>query len=158
MSYKFTVNEEEVDSDLAGVTPLLSVLREELGLVAAKLGCGEGRCGACTVLLDGRPVAACVVPLASVAGAEVRTAESLAAGDAPLTRVQEALLDEGGVQCGACTPGMLMTLTALAEQGKAEWTEESVRSAIAGNICRCTGYHKIVDAAMRSVPAEGGTR
>lgn len=157
MSYKFTVNGEGVDIDAAGVTPLLSVLREDLGLTAAKLGCGEGRCGACTVLLNDRPVAACVVPLASVADGAVRTAESLAPGDAPLTQVQEELLSAGGVQCGACTPGMMMTLTALTEQ-QGEWTEDSVRSALAGNICRCTGYHKIVDAAMRCVTAEGGSR
>jgi carbon-monoxide dehydrogenase small subunit len=146
MPYTFTLNDRRVDVEAPDMTPLLEALRE-IGLTGAKLGCGEGRCGACTVLVDGRPVVACLYPLALADGHDVRTVEGLAAPDAPLSPLQDALLEHGGVQCGACTPGILMALTALLEREGAP-DEAAVRDALAGNICRCTGYRKIVDAAL----------
>lgn len=164
MYHSFTLNGDTVDVDSPGLTSLLDTLREQFGLLGAKLGCGEGRCGSCTVLVDGAPVASCLYPVANAAGHEVRTVEGLTAGDEPLTPIQDALLDHGGVQCGACIPGVVMTLTALVESG-ARVDDESVRSALTGNICRCTGYQKIVDAAVSvagdhsgAVTGEGGRR
>jgi carbon-monoxide dehydrogenase small subunit len=149
------VNGRAVEVAAAGMTPLLSVLRDQLGLLGAKFGCGEGRCGACTVLVDGAPVASCIYPTANVGGREVRTVESLASPDEPLTRLQHELLEHGAVQCGACIPGVVMTLTALLDSGSAV-DESVVRSSLAGNICRCTGYEKIVQAAQAAAHANGG--
>ncbi|MBA0127193.1 (2Fe-2S)-binding protein [Haloechinothrix sp. YIM 98757] len=158
MTYAFTLNGQpiEVEADVAGMTSLLSVLRESFGLTGTKLGCGEGRCGACTVLVDGTPVVSCLYPLANVDSSDVRTVEGLARPDEPLTAVQSALLDHGAVQCGACVPGVAMTLTALLECAE-HVTEDDVRAALTGNICRCTGYTKFVEAAA-SVAADSGGR
>jgi carbon-monoxide dehydrogenase small subunit len=122
------------------------VLREDLRLTGTKIGCAEGRCGACTVLVAGRAVVACLYPIASAEGTTVTTVEGLADDACGLTPLQQALVAEGGVQCGMCTPGVLMTLTALLEENPGP-TEQEIREALAGNICRCTGYQKIVDAA-----------
>jgi aerobic-type carbon monoxide dehydrogenase small subunit (CoxS/CutS family) len=143
---RFGLNGGAVQVDEAnGLRPLLSVLRDELGLRAAKPACGEGRCGACTVLVDDRPVVSCLYPAALADGATVRTAEGL--GGDELAPLQQALLDHGGLQCGACTPGILMTLTALLERNP-DPDEGEVREALAGNVCRCTGYEGIVAAAL----------
>jgi aerobic-type carbon monoxide dehydrogenase small subunit (CoxS/CutS family) len=131
-----------------GLRSLLSVLRDDLDQRAAKPACGEGRCGACTVLVDDRPVAACLYPIALADGAAVRTAEGVA--DPELTELQQALLDHGGLQCGACTPGILMTLTALLERNP-DASEYEVREALTGNVCRCTGYQGIVAAALACI-------
>ena len=125
---------------------LLDVLREDLGLTGTKEGCGEGECGACTVLLDGEAVVSCLVPVCQVDGPDVRTVEGLAgAGERPLGDLQQAFLVTGGAQCGICTPGMLMAAEAFLACG-AEPTDGAIREAIAGNLCRCTGYTKIIDA------------
>jgi carbon-monoxide dehydrogenase small subunit len=150
--YELEVNGRRVGVEGPALKPLARVLREELGLTGTKIGCSEGRCGACTVIVDGRTVAACLLPLALADGASVRTVEGLAPADGPLTPLQDALLEAGGVQCGVCTPGILMTLTWLLEHEHAP-DEGAVREALTGNICRCTGYHKIVEAAL----AAGGT-
>jgi aerobic-type carbon monoxide dehydrogenase small subunit (CoxS/CutS family) len=129
---------------------LLDVLREDCGLTGTKEGCGEGECGACTVLLDGAPVNSCLVPLAHARGARVATIEGLG-GDHPL---QRAFVELGGAQCGICTPGMIMAAAALGRRPSAE----QVRNGLAGNLCRCTGYSAIyrsVAAAARK-PAQRG--
>jgi carbon-monoxide dehydrogenase small subunit len=147
MAYELEVNGERHTVDVPGLTPLLTVLREELGLTGSKAGCWEGRCGACTVIVDERSVVACLYPVALAAGAAIRTVEGLAAADGELTPLQAALLDAGGVQCGISTPGVLMTLTWLLENHPAP-SEAEIRAALAGNICRCTGYQKIVEAVL----------
>jgi aerobic-type carbon monoxide dehydrogenase small subunit (CoxS/CutS family) len=147
MSYRFHVNGETVSIEADGLRALASVLREDLGLTGTKVGCFEGRCGACTVIVDGRTVVSCLYPVALADGAEVRTVEGLAAEDGTLNALQDAILDEGGVQCGISTPGVLMTLTALLERNPSP-SEPEIREALSGNICRCTGYQKIVDAVL----------
>src|SRR5512135_3105933 len=125
---------------------LLDVLREDCGLTGTKEGCGEGECGACTVLLDGRAVNACLVPAVQAGGARILTVEGLARGER-LSALQQAFVEGGGTQCGICTPGILVTSHALLAglRGRVP-SEEEVRVALAGNLCRCTGYQKIVDA------------
>jgi len=125
---------------------LLDLLREDLDLTGTKHGCGEGDCGACTVLLDGEPVNACLVLAAEAEGREVTTIEGLASG-ALLHPVQQAFVDAGAVQCGYCTPGMVLVAAALVAHNPSP-TESDVRHAISGNFCRCTGYQKIVEAVL----------
>ena len=120
---------------------LIDVLREECGLTGTKEGCGEGECGACTVLIDGEPVCSCIIPVVQVADAEVTTVEGLN-GEHPL---QKLFMDEVGAQCGICTPGMIMAALSL---GPAPTLDE-VRTALAGNLCRCTGYSAIYRAVMK---------
>ncbi len=123
---------------------LLEVLREKLHLTGTKEGCGLGDCGSCTVLIDGKPVLSCITLASEVEGKEILTIEGLVTGDS-LDPLQEAFINHGAVQCGFCTPGMIMTAKALLAEKKHP-TEEEIRKAIAGNLCRCTGYVKIVDA------------
>ena len=144
MSVTLTVNGSLLTLEAAPAARLLDVLRERLGLTGTKEGCGEGECGACTVLLDGVPVNSCLVALGQCAGREVTTVEGL--GDAQhLTPLQEAMVTEGGAQCGICTPGMLLSAEALLREKPAP-TDGEIREAIAGNVCRCTGYQRIVNA------------
>jgi aerobic-type carbon monoxide dehydrogenase small subunit (CoxS/CutS family) len=147
MSYAFAVNGEPVTVEAEGLRTLADALRDDLGLTGTKIGCREGRCGACTVIVDGRPVVSCLFPVALADGAQVRTVEGLASPDGALNPLQEAILDAGGVQCGMSTPGVLMALTALLER-EPHPDEAQIRAALAGNICRCTGYQKIVDAVL----------
>jgi len=128
---------------------LLDVLRRKLGLSGTKEGCGEGECGACTVLMDGRPVLSCLVPLAQCAGRSVVTVEGLASG--PALELFERLVAAGGVQCGACTPGIAVTAWALVRD-RPDPSRADVREALAGNLCRCTGY----EAILRAVAPEAG--
>ena len=144
MSFTFRVNGAPVELEVNGTRRLLDVLREDLGLTGTKEGCGEGECGACSVLIDGAVVDACLVPVSQAHGASVRTVEGLAT-DERLNVLQQAFLETGGAQCGICTPGMLMAGDAFLASG-VEPTEENIREAIAGNLCRCTGYTKIIDA------------
>ena len=156
-SYHFQVNGDAVEVEAPGMRRLLDVLREDLALTGTKEGCGEGECGACTVLVDGVVVDLCLVPLCQVDGADIRTVEGLAA-DSPegraLDPLQDAFLQAGGAQCGICTPGMLMSARAYLDAGGGP-DEDAIREAIAGNLCRCTGYTKIIDAIAI---AAGGTR
>ena len=144
MSFTFTVNGESVEVEATGMRRLLDVLREDLGLTGTKEGCGEGECGACSVLINGAVVDACLVPVSQAQGRSVQTVEGLAV-DGTLHVLQQAFLETGGAQCGICTPGMLMAGQAFLESG-ADATDENIREAIAGNLCRCTGYTKIIDA------------
>jgi len=144
MSVTLTVNGVARTVAAPPATRLLDALRETLGLTGTKEGCGEGECGACTVLLDGVPVNSCLVALGQCAGREVTTVEGL--GDvAHLTPLQETMVSEGGAHCGICTPGMLLSAEALLRE-KPQPTEGEIREAIAGNVCRCTGYQRIVNA------------
>ena len=153
-AYRFTVNGAAVEVDVPGMRRLLDVLREELGLTGTKEGCGEGECGACTVLLDGKPVDACLVPICQVDGVSVATVEGLAPDETHLGALQAAFLATGAAQCGICTPGMLMAARAYLDAGGGS-DEDAIRDAIAGNLCRCTGYTKIVDAI--ALAAGGGS-
>jgi carbon-monoxide dehydrogenase small subunit len=146
MTYRLTVNGVPSELEAPGMRRLLDVLREDLGLTGTKEGCGEGECGACSVLLDGAVVDACLVPLCQADGASVETVEGLGTDDG-LNVLQAAFLETGGAQCGICTPGMLIAGEAFLASG-AQPTEEAVREAIAGNLCRCTGYTKIIDAIV----------
>jgi carbon-monoxide dehydrogenase small subunit len=130
---------------------LLDVLREQCGLTGTKEGCGEGECGACSVLIDGKLVNSCLVPVAQVAGAEIRTIEGVASGE-ELHRVQQAFLKCGGAQCGICTPGMIVAAVSLLEK-RAKPNDAEIREALAGNLCRCTGYMKIFDAVREAAEA-----
>ncbi len=150
-THRLTVNGTRVEVDVPGMRRLLDVLREDLALTGTKEGCGEGECGACTVLVDGRPVDSCLVPVCQVRGSDIRTVEGLAApaadpGEpAALDPLQVAFLMTGGAQCGICTPGMLMAARAYLDSGGGP-DADAIREAIAGNLCRCTGYTKIVEA------------
>jgi aerobic-type carbon monoxide dehydrogenase small subunit (CoxS/CutS family) len=146
---RFTVNGGPVEVDVPGMRRLLDVLREDLALTGTKEGCGEGECGACTVLLDGAPVDSCLVPICQVDGATVATVEGLAPGPGTLDPLQAAFLATGGAQCGICTPGMLMAARAYLDGGGPA-DDEAIREAIAGNLCRCTGYTKIVEAIAQA--------
>jgi len=155
MTYRLTVNGVATEVESPGMRRLLDVLREDLGLTGTKEGCGEGECGACSVLVDGAVVDSCLVPVCQVEGARVDTVEGLAAvGD--LNLLQAAFLETGGAQCGICTPGMLMAGEAFLASG-VEATEDAVREAIAGNLCRCTGYTKIIDAILLADARRSGT-
>jgi carbon-monoxide dehydrogenase small subunit len=127
---------------------LLDVLREQLHLTGTKEGCGEGECGACSVIIDGRIVNSCLVPVAQVEGAKIKTIEGVADGD-QLHAVQQAFIDHGGAQCGICTPGMVMAAVDLLERNPNP-TETDIRIGLAGNLCRCTGYMKIFDSVVRA--------
>jgi carbon-monoxide dehydrogenase small subunit/xanthine dehydrogenase small subunit len=140
----FTLNGREVDIDTHPMRRLLDVLREECGLTGTKEGCGEGECGACTVLVDGQAVVSCLVPFAQVDGRDVRTIEG-----ADAQALQRAFMDQIGAQCGICTPGMIMAAMALGSDP----TRKQMQDALAGNLCRCTGYEAIfraITAAKRA--------
>jgi len=153
---RFRVNGRPVTVSAPPMKRLLDVLREDLGLTGTKYGCGEGECGACTVRLDGDTVMSCLVPVVQVEGREVATVEGLAE-NGTLSDLQKAFHELGGAQCGICTPGMLMAAAAHLDGGGAV-DDDSIREALAGNICRCTGYTRIVasvQAAVREVGSRG---
>jgi len=150
----FNVNGKRKKFGGAPFTRLIDVLRETLKLTGTKEGCGEGECGACTVLLDGEPVNACLIPVCQAAGKRVETVEALGK-PGKLSRLQQEFLEKGGAQCGICTPGMLVTAAAYIKKGgKAD--RGAIRCALAGNLCRCTGYQHIVDAVAAA--AKGGKK
>lgn len=149
-----TVNGQEAEFLALPGTTLLSALRDNLGLVAAKRGCAQGTCGSCAVLLDGQEVPSCLIPVETIAGAEVRTLEGLANGN-ELSPLQSAFVDGFATQCGFCTSGMLMAATALLEVNSAP-TRDDVARAISGHVCRCTGYEAIIDAVLVAAEAQRG--
>jgi aerobic carbon-monoxide dehydrogenase small subunit len=153
---RFLVNGAPAEVDVPGMRRLLDVLREDLGLTGTKEGCGEGECGACSVLLDGQVVDSCLVPMCQVDGRIVRTVEGLALAArqvGSLDTLQEAFLELGAAQCGICTPGMLMAARAYLDGGGGP-DHEAIREGIAGNLCRCTGYQKIVEAIAAAAAGE----
>src|ERR1700733_3017779 len=135
---------------------LLDVLREDLLLTGTKEGCGEGECGACAVLIDGQLVDSCLVPIAQVRGREVTTIEGLAKGP-ELAAIQQAFIDHGGAQCGICTPGMILAARELLDR-VSQPKEADIREALAGNICRCTGYTRIFESVVKAIELERGGR
>ncbi len=147
-SATLTVNGVPYGIEIEPHRSLLSVLRGELGLTGTKEGCDDSECGACMVLLDGRPLNSCSYLALQAAGRDVTTVEGLQGGD-ELHPLQRAFLEEGGVQCGFCTPGMLISSVALLARN-ARPSEEEIRLALGGNLCRCTGYAKIVRAVQRA--------
>jgi aerobic-type carbon monoxide dehydrogenase small subunit (CoxS/CutS family) len=147
-----TVNGKQLDVKSDPDRPLLDVLREDLHLMGAKFGCGERQCGACTVLVGGRPLFACSTPVSSVANRTIETIEGLSDGD-KLHPVQEAFLAEGALQCGYCTPGMIMTAVALLRE-KPQAKRDEIQSAMNRNVCRCGTYLRILRAVERA--ANGG--
>jgi len=132
---------------------LLDVLRAQLDLTGTKEGCGEGECGACTVLIDGQIVNSCLVPVAQVEGCAIKTIEGIAPDENRLHAVQQAFIDCGGAQCGICTPGMIIAAVSLLEQIPNP-TEAEIRNGLAGNLCRCTGYMKIFESVVRACGRE----
>ncbi len=143
---ELTVNGHTRTLDADPTTPLLDVLRDELGDLTPKPGCREGRCGACTVLLDGAPVLSCLLPVGRV-DAEVTTLEGLGGDDGELDPVQRAFEAAGAVQCGICTPGMILSVRALLAEGRAR-SRDDIARGLANNLCRCTGYTKILDTVV----------
>ncbi len=143
-----TVNGAEQMLDAYPMERLLDVLREQLRLTGTKEGCGEGECGACSVMIDGQIVNSCLVPVAQVEGCEIKTIEGVATGD-QLHRVQQAFIECGGAQCGICTPGMVLAAVNLLERTPNP-TEDEIRNGLAGNLCRCTGYVKIFESVVRA--------
>jgi len=142
------VNDAQRTLQVYPMERLLDVLREQLRLTGTKEGCGEGECGACSVMIDGRIVNSCLVPVAQVEGTEIKTIEGVATGD-QLHKVQQAFIECGGAQCGICTPGMVLAAVNLLEQTPNP-TEAEIRNGLAGNLCRCTGYMKIFESVVRA--------
>jgi carbon-monoxide dehydrogenase small subunit len=150
---ELTVNGDQVAAEVEDRTLLVHYLRDVAGLTATNVGCDTTSCGACTVLLDGESVKSCTLLAAQADGHEVTTVEGLASPDGELHPVQQAFRSEHGLQCGFCTPGMVMAIVSLLRENP-QPTEEQIRTGLEGNLCRCTGYHNIVRAAL--VAAENG--
>jgi len=148
MVITFNINGESRTIDVFPMARLLDVLREQLHLTGTKEGCGEGECGACTVVLDGQIVNSCLVPVAQVNGSSITTIEGVANQD-QLHAVQQAFIDHGGAQCGICTPGMILAAVDLLNRNP-EPSETDIRNGLAGNLCRCTGYMKIFESVVRA--------
>ena len=149
MEISFSVNGEPRTLQAYAIERLLDVLREQLHLTGTKEGCGEGECGACSVFINGKIVNSCLVPVAQVEGADIKTIEGIAT-DNQLHAVQQAFIECGGAQCGICTPGMVMAAVDLLGRN-ANPTDADIRNGLAGNLCRCTGYMKIFESVVRAV-------
>ena len=143
-----TVNGRQLTLNAFPMERLLDVLREQLRLTGTKEGCGEGECGACTIIIDGQIVNSCLVPVVQVEGASIQTIEGVATGD-QLHAVQQAFIECGGAQCGICTPGMVIAAVDLLERNPHP-NEAEIRNGLAGNLCRCTGYMKIFESVVRA--------
>jgi len=147
MIIRFSCNGKAVQLEAEPEARVIDVLRNELGLTGTKEGCGRGECGACTILLDGKPVNSCLLLVGKIDGRQITTIEGIAGEDGSLHPIQEAFLDKGAVQCGFCTPGMVLSTKALLdENSKPELAE--IEEALSGNLCRCTGYGKIVEGVL----------
>lgn len=144
MKLQVTINGEHIEQEVDGGKRLIDFLRDDRGLTGVKEGCGEGECGACTVVMNGKAVASCLVMAGQAEGASITTVEGVAR-DGQLSQLQQAFVDKGAVQCGFCTPGMIMSAKALLDENPTPSRDE-IERAIEGNLCRCTGYVKIIDA------------
>jgi len=145
MIIEFTCNGEMKRADVPADMRAIDLIRDVLGLTGTKEGCGRGECGACTILLDGKPVPSCLLYAPKLNGRKVQTIEGITEKDGKLSPIQEAFIEEGAVQCGFCTPGMILSSKALLEKNPYP-SDEEIEEAISGNICRCTGYTKIIKA------------
>ena len=145
MIIEFTCNGEMKRVDVPADMRAIDLIRDILGLTGTKEGCGRGECGACTILLDGKPVPSCLLYAPKLNGRKVQTIEGVAEKDGKLNPIQEAFIEEGAVQCGFCTPGMILSSKALLEKNP-QPSEKEIEEALSGNICRCTGYTKIIKA------------
>ncbi|MDQ7096964.1 (2Fe-2S)-binding protein [Desulfosporosinus sp. PR] len=146
----FTVNGKTFSMEVDVRESLLELLRNRLGYTGAKQGCGVGECGACSVLIDGTPYDSCIYLAVWADGKDIRTIEGMAAKNGELSKVQQTFVEEGAVQCGFCTPGLILTTTALTESGK-DYTREELKRELSGHLCRCTGYQNIFKAAEKSL-------
>lgn len=156
MNIRFTVNGRAVERNVGEDERLLDLIRDDLQLTGAKEGCGEGECGACTVLIDGRAIASCLVLAPQVDGKDVLTVEGLAPGE-ELHPIQRAFVEKGAVQCGFCTPGFIMSTYALLSTNP-DPSDEEILAALEGNLCRCTGYVKILEAVRYAAELMGQER
>ncbi len=145
----FTLNGHEVSAEVESHKMLLQVIRETFGMNGTKEGCGQGECGACTILLDGAAVDSCIYPAFEVEGKSVTTIEGLVGEGNKLHPLQESFIENGGVQCGFCTPGMIMSAKAFLDENP-DPTDHEIRRGISGNLCRCTGYVQIVESVKKA--------
>lgn len=145
-----TVNGKEVAEYVDVRESLLDMLRNRLGLTSVKKGCEVGECGACTVIIDGETIDSCIYLAVWAEGKNIRTLEGLLGSNGELTRIQEAFIEEGAIQCGFCTPGFVMSATVLLERGE-KLTREAIKKHMAGNLCRCTGYNNIANAVEKVI-------
>jgi len=143
-----TVNKKHYTLSVNPLKPLINVIREDIGLTGTKSGCGKGECGACTLLLNGKPVTSCIIPAAQANNADIVTTEGIGSEE-KLHPIQESFVEEGAVQCGFCTPGMIISSYALLKKNSNP-TEDEIKEAISGNLCRCTGYTKIIQAVKKA--------
>lgn len=150
-----TVNGKEIAEYVDVLESLLDMLRNRLGLTSVKKGCEVGECGACTVIIDGETIDSCIYLAVWAEGKNIRTLEGLMGPNGELTRIQEAFIEEGAIQCGFCTPGFVMSATVLLERGE-KLTREAIKKHMAGNLCRCTGYHNIVNAVEKVIEEQIG--
>jgi carbon-monoxide dehydrogenase small subunit len=146
----FTLNRHLVSLAVSPRARLLEVIREKLGQTGSKEGCGEGECGACTVIVDGEPVNACLYPALEAEGREVISIEGLLDAQGNLSDVQQAFVEEGGIQCGFCSPGMILSVQALLEDDPKP-SRRKIRESLSGNLCRCTGYQQIIEAVEKLI-------
>jgi len=146
---KVKINGANYEKEVDEAKTLVNFLREDIGLTGTKEGCGKGECGACTVILDGKPVLSCLIPAVLADGSEILTIEGLSK-DGKLHKLQEAFIETGAVQCGYCTPGMIMSAYALLKENPSP-TDEEIKTAISGNLCRCTGYVKIIEGYVKII-------
>lgn len=146
---KVKINGEEIEVEIEPHWTLLYLIREVLGLTGTKEGCGMGECGACTVIMNGKAIVSCILPVLEAEGGEIITVEGLSAEKGDLHPLQKAFVECGAVQCGFCTPGMIMSAKALLDENP-QPSEEDIREAISGNLCRCTGYVQIIRAITKA--------